>query len=390
MPSHIYDTIIIGAGGMGSAAAYHLAKSGADILTLEQFQLGHTLGSSHGENRIIRFFYDKHFYTELMMTAYEEWRDLESASGKKLLYITGSVNIGEKSHQYAKSIRTSLNMVDVEYEEWDNSQLKERFPQFNISADMDILWQQDTGFLHANECVSTHLKLAEQLGAEIHENTKVTRIDWQTDIPTVYTKDHKYNARKIVITAGAWTTLLLKELNLPLTVTKQQVCYYRPTDNLLFHPDQFPVFTEITGDEEFIYGMPYFGENGVKVARHGMGKIISPDSSDRTPDPDYTHHMDTYLSKRIPDLGKTYNAEVCLYTETPDEDFIIDTHPHCPNILIAAGFSGHGFKFCSLVGRIICELVLNGRTDFNISHFRIGRPKPSGRTTLRLHPTNKS
>ena len=390
MPSHIYDTIIIGAGGMGSAATYHLAKSGADILTLEQFQLGHTLGSSHGENRIIRFFYDKHFYTELMMTAYEEWRDLEAASGKKLLYITGSVNIGEKGHQYAKSIRTSLDMVDVEYEEWDNSQLKERFPQFNVSDDMDILWQQDTGFLHANECVSTHLQLAEQLGANIHENTKVTRIDWQADIPTVYTKDHKYNARKIVITAGAWTTLLLKELNLPLTVTKQQVCYYRPTDNLLFHPDQFPVFTEITGDEEFIYGMPYFGENGVKVARHGMGKTISPDSPDRTPDPDYIHRMDDYLSKRIPDLGITYNAEVCLYTETPDEDFIIDTHPNCHNILIAAGFSGHGFKFCSLVGRIICELVLNGRTDFNIRHFRIGRPKPSGRTTLRLHPTNKS
>ena len=373
MPSHIYETIIIGAGGMGSAAAYHLARAGADILTLEQFQGGHTLGSSHGENRIIRFFYDKQFYTELMKTAYDEWRSLEQVSGKSLLFITGSVNIGEKGNQYAESIRTSLNLADVEYEDWDKCQLKGRFPQFNVSDDMDILWQQDTGFLHANACVSTHLQLAEKLGAKIHENSEVTRIDWQTDIPTVYTKNHKFKARKIVITAGAWTSTLLKELNLPLTVTKQQVCYYKPTDTESFQPDKFPVFTEVTSEGEFMYGMPFFGKKGVKVARHGMGKTISPDSSNRTPDLDYIQHMDDYLSKRIPDLGKTSQTDVCLYTETPDEDFIIDPHPQCPNILIAAGFSGHGFKFCSLVGRIMSELALNAETTFDISHFRIGR-----------------
>ena len=390
MHSHIYDTIIIGAGGMGSAATYHLAKAGADILTLEQFQHGHTLGSSHGENRIIRFFYDKYFYSELMKAAYEEWRNLEQASGISLLYISGSVNIGEKGNQYAQAIRRSLDRADVEYEEWDKSLLKERFPQFNVTEDMDILWQQDTGFLHANECVSTQLQMAEQLGARIHQNTEVTSIDWQVDIPTVYTKEHKYQAKKIIITAGAWTSFLLKELDLPLTVTKQQVCYYKPTNAESFQPNRFPVFTEVTSENEFMYGMPYFGKKGVKVARHGMGKTISPDSSDRSPDPEYTHHIDNYLRTRIPELGKAYNAEACLYTETPDEDFIIDTHTHCPNILIAAGFSGHGFKFCSIVGRIMCELVLNGRTDFNISHFRIDRPKPPDGILFRLHTSKNS
>lgn len=373
MHSNIYDAIIIGAGGMGSAVTYHLARSGADILSLEQFQRGHTLGSSHGENRIIRFFYDKHFYTELMKTAYAEWRNLESTSGKKLLYITGSVNIGEKDDQYVQSIRASLDMANVEYQEWGKSQLKERFPQFNVSDDMDILWQQDTGFLHANECVATHLELAEQFGAVIQENNEVTHIDWQVDTPTVHTKDHKFKAKKVIMTAGAWTSSLLKELNLPLTVTKQQVCYYKPTDSQSFEPDRFPVFTEVTCEGEFMYGMPFFGEKGVKVARHGMGKTIPPDSSNRTPEPDYIQHMDDYLSERIPDLGKTSQADVCLYTETPDEDFIIDTHPQCPNILIAAGFSGHGFKFCSLIGRIMSELALNGESTFDISHFRIGR-----------------
>lgn len=373
MHSHIYDAIVIGAGGMGSATAYHLAKSGADVLVLEQFQRGHTNGSSHGENRIIRFFYDKPFYTELMKTAYSEWRNLESESGKDLLFVTGSVNIGESGHHYAQSVRKSLDSADVESEWWNAKQLAERFPQFKVSDDTDILWQKDTGFLHAAECVSTHLRLAEQHGAEIRENTTVTRIDWQSDIPTVYTEEGKHCSRKIVVTAGSWTDSLLKELALPLKVTKQQVCYYKPSDHSMFEPERFPVFTEVTPQEEFMYGIPYFGKNGVKVAQHGMGQEIKPDSCNRIPDADYIRRIDSYLHQRIPTLGNAVNAEVCLYTEAPDEDFIIDTHPHCPNVLIAAGFSGHGFKFCSLVGLVMSELTLMQQTRFDVNPFRINR-----------------
>ena len=385
MRRHIYDAIVIGAGGMGSASAYHLAKMGADVLVLEQFQRGHKLGSSHGETRIIRFFYDKPFYTELMKTAYSEWRGLESVSGKQLLFITGSVNLGENGDSYMQSLKKSLDVTDVDCEWWEQTQLLERFPQFSISDDMDILWQKDTGFLYASECVLTHLQLAEQHGATVLENTPANyierqiegQIDWQTSFPTVYTTVHtgkkQFQGRKIVLTAGAWTSDLLKELDLPLSVTQQQVGYYRPTDTALFQPNQFPVFTEITKGGEFLYGIPYFGENGVKVARHGLGANVLPDTCDRTPDADYIQRMDRYVNERIPSLGKTVAAEVCLYTETPDEDFIIDIHPQCPNLLIAAGFSGHGFKFCSLVGRIMSELVSRGETEFDISPFRINR-----------------
>ncbi len=373
MPSHIYDTIIIGAGGMGSASAYHLAKIGADVLVLEQFQRGHKFGSSHGETRIIRFFYDKPFYAELMKTAYSEWRGLESASNKQLLFTTGSVNLGENGDSYMQSLKQSLDVTDVDCEWWEQIQLSERFPQFSVSDNMDILWQKDTGFLYASECVLTHLQLAEQHGATVLENTRVIKIDWQTDFPTVHTADKQFQGRKIVLTAGAWTSYLLRELNLPLSVTKQQVCYYKPADTALFQPNHFPVFTEITKSGEFVYGIPFFGENGVKVARHGLGTNVLPDTCDRTPDADYIQRMDRYVNERIPSLGKTVSAEVCLYTETPDEDFIIDTHPQCPNLLIAAGFSGHGFKFCSLVGRIMSELVSRGKTDFDISPFRIKR-----------------
>ena len=370
---NIYDVIVIGAGGMGSATAYHLAKSGANVLVLEQFQRGHILGSSHGETRIIRFFYDKPFYTELMKTAYAEWRDLESASGKSLLFITGSVGIGAKGNPYGRAARQSLDAAGVESEWWDATQLAERFPQFRATDGMEILWQKDTGFLRAAECVSTHLQLAEQHGATVREETPVTDIDWQADVPTVHTENEKFHGRKVVVTAGAWTGKLLAELNLPLTVTKQQVCYYQPTDSKRFQPDRFPVFTESTPDGEFIYGIPAFGKNGLKIARHGRGQVIAPDTPQRTPDTDYIAHIDAYVQERLPELGKAMHAEVCLYTETPDEDFIIDAHPHCSDVLIAAGFSGHGFKFCALVGRIMSELARNGKTDFDIHPFRIDR-----------------
>ena len=372
MKPHMYDVIVIGAGGMGSATAYHLAKSGANVLVLEQFQRGHTFGSSHGPTRIIRFFYDKAFYTELMKTAYAEWRALESASGKSLLFITGSVCLGTSGNPYGRAARQNLDAAGVESEWWSAKQLTERFPQFQVSNDMDILWQKDTGFLHASECVSTHLQLAEQHSATVRENTPVTNINWQADIPTVRTENEQFQGRKVVVTAGAWTGKLLAELNLPLTVTKQQVCYYQPTDTNAFHPDRFPVFTEATADDEFLYGIPAFG-TGVKMARHGRGQTVSPDTCERTPDIGYIAHIDAYVQERIPELGKTTHAEVCLYTETPDEDFIIDIHPHCPDLLIAAGFSGHGFKFCSLVGRIMNELALDGETDFDLHPFRIDR-----------------
>ena len=373
MNSHIFDTIVIGAGGMGSATAYHLAKSGADVLVLEQFQRGHTFGSSHGETRIIRFFYDKPFYTELMKTAYSEWRELESEAGKQLLFITGSVSLGDSGNQYVMDVRNSLDAARVESEWWDATQFTKRFPQFCVTNGMDILWQKDTGFLYAAQCVSTHLQLAEQHGADVRENSPVTQIDWQTDVPTIYTDNSIFIGKKVVVAAGAWTSYLLKELNLPLSVTKQQVCYYKPTNITEFQPGQFPVFTEITTVGEFMYGMPYFGQNGAKVARHGMGETVSPNTCNRSPELDYINRMDTYVNERIPKLGKAVHSEVCLYTETPDEDFIIDAYPECPNLLIAAGFSGHGFKFCSLVGRIMSELALTDKTGFDISPFRINR-----------------
>ena len=369
----MYDAIVIGAGIMGSATAYYLAKAGASTLVLEQFSRGHTFGSSHGDNRIIRLIYEKQFYTELMKYAYAEWRELEKVSGADLLFTTGSVVIGPEGHNYLRDMGTSLDAAGVESEWWDQRQLSDRFPQFRIGNGVDVLWQKDTGFLYASACVLTYLQLAEAYGAAVREDTPVIEINWQGTHPEVITKGERFQGKKVIVTAGGWTGQILSELNLPLTVTRQQVVYYRPTDASLFQRGRFPIFLDVTWSE-VLYGFPVFGREGVKVARHGMGQPVSPDTCDRTPDPEYIEHLRSFMRERIPDAaGEALFAQVCLYTETPDEDFIIDTHPDCANLVLATGFSGHGFKFASLVGRMLSEIALEGMTGFDISPFRLAR-----------------
>ena len=368
-----YDIIIIGGGGMGSAAAYHSAKSGARVLLLEQFQHGHKHGSSHGETRIIRLSYDKPFYTQLMQAAYAEWRALETFFQRQLLFISGGIMLAAQSHPQLSATWDSLDAAGIAAEWWDAAQLTQRFPQFCAPEDMAILWQKDSGLLHASACIAAHLQLAQQHGAEIRTATPVTRIDWHTRPVTVHTDCERLYANKVVVTAGAWTGQLLAELSLPLTVTRQQVVYYHPAEPANFRMDRFPTFIELTAADEFYYGIPLFGTGGLKLARHGGGTQVTPDTCNRTPDADYIEQLDRHLQLLIPERGNVAHAEVCLYTETPDTDFIIDTHPHSSQVLIAAGFSGHGFKFCALVGRILSELALHGETSFDLSPFRIGR-----------------
>ncbi|MDE0043633.1 MAG: N-methyl-L-tryptophan oxidase, partial [Candidatus Poribacteria bacterium] len=355
MASERYDAIVIGAGSMGSAAAYHLSKAGAKTLVIEQFSRGHTFGSSHGNTRIIRLVYHKPFYTELMESSYACWRDLERESGRKLLFTTGSVIIAPVGHEYVIATRASLDAAGVESEWLDEQGLASRLPQFRIEPHtMIALWQKDGGFLHASACISTQLDLAEQHGAEIRENTEVLSVDWESNSPVVVCKDGRYQGKKIVLAVGAWTGQLLPRLNLPLTVTRQQVVYFKPNEKTRFLPAHFPVFIDVTRPTSF-YGVPDFGGKGVKVGVDGHGEefATTPDSCSRTPDSAYVDFVHEFVGERMPDAaGEVSHAEVCLYTETPDKDFIIDLHPNCENLAIAGGFSGHGFKFGGLVGKI--------------------------------------
>ena len=376
MASKLYDAIVIGAGSMGSAAAYHLSKAGTKTLVIEQFSRGHTFGSSHGNTRIIRLVYHKPFYTELMKSSYACWRDVERESGRKLLFTTGSVIVAPVGHEYVIATRASLDAAGVESEWLHEKELASRLPQFRIEPHtMIALWQKDGGFLHASACVSTQLELAEKHGAEIKENTEVITVDWEASSPVVVCKDGCYQGKKIVLAVGAWTGRLLPNLNLPLTVTRQQVVYFKPNEKTPFQPAQFPVFIDVTRPTSF-YGVPDFEGKGVKVGVDGHGEefATTPDSCSRTPDSAYVDFVHEFVGERMPDAaGEVSHAEMCLYTETPDKDFIIDLHPNCENLAIAGGFSGHGFKFGGLVGKILSELALTGESHHDISQFRLGR-----------------
>ena len=361
---------------MGSAAVYHLSKAGAKTLVIERFSRGHTFGSSHGNTRIIRLVYDKPFYTELMKSSYACWRDLERESGRKLLFTTGSVTVAPVGHEYVINTRASLDAAGVESELLDKQEMASRLPQFRIEPHtMIALWQKDGGFLHASECISAHLDMAKNQGAEIRENTEVMTVDWKASSPVVVCKDKRYEGKKVVATVGPWTKQLLPNLDLPLTVTRQQVVYFTPNDKTRFLPTQFPVFIDVTRPTSF-YGVPDFEEKGVKVGVDGHGEDFETtlDSCSRTPDSPYVDFVHDFVAERMPDAaGEVSHAEVCLYTETPDKDFIVDLHPNCENLAIAGGFSGHGFKFGSLVGKILSELALTGRSHYDISQFRLDR-----------------
>ncbi len=376
MTNQLFDAIVIGAGCMGSAAAYHLSKAGAKTLVIERFSRGHTFGSSHGNTRIIRLVYDKPFYTELMKSSYACWRDLECESGRELLFTTGSVTVAPVGHEYVINTRASLDAAGVESELLDKQEMASRLPQFRIEPHtMVALWQKDGGFLHASECISAHLDMAENQGAEIRENTEVMTVDWKASYPEVVCKDKRYQGKKVVATVGPWTKQLLPNLDLPLTVTRQQVVYFKPNDKTRFLPSQFPVFIDVTRPTSF-YGVPDFEEKGVKVGVDGHGEEFATtlDSCSRTPDSPYVDFVHDFVAERMPDAaGEVSHAEVCLYTETPDKDFIIDLHPDCENLAIAGGFSGHGFKFGSLVGKILSELALAGQSHYDISQFRLDR-----------------
>ena len=370
----VYDAIVVGAGGMGGAAAYRLASAGASVLVLEQFKTGHTQGSSHGESRMIRLLYEDVYYVKLVKSAYDEWYRVEEETGRQLLFKCGGVVFTPDGHPFVVRSQAALTEFGIETEWWEREQFAARFPQFTIDSDVRVLWQPGTGFLLASVCVATFLEAASKRGAVVLDEKPVDRIEWDRDPIEVVAGGQRFKGGKVVAAAGPWAGRLLKELELPLRVTRQQVVHFRTADPALFRPMVFPAFLDLTWNE-VLYGFPHIAIEGIKVSRDShRGEAVDPDTCSRVPDPEHIEHLREFLKERIPGAaGEVVDAQVCLYTETPDLDFVVDAHPACPNLLIAAGFSGHGFKFCALMGRILSELALEGGTGFDIGRFSLDR-----------------
>ncbi len=375
-----FDAIVLGAGGVGSAAAYYLARSGQKVLLLEQFELNHQLGSSYGFSRVIRYTYDNPIYIELMRAAYPLWFALQEEAGEQLYVKTGGLDFGFPTEDTFQKLKQSMDGAGLDYEYLDKQEVRQRFPQFNLDNGMAALFQADTGLLRASGCVLAHIRLAQKHGATVCDRTPVIKIIPHTDSVEVHTETETYIAERLVITVGSWSKALLAEqgIDLPLKIMPCQLGFYRPKEPAAFKPGNFPVFFAHMNGEygEMPYGIPHEDESiGVKVTTfYGWQTVDHPSEVDYTPSEEWVEYIRNFSRQYIPGAaGETLSTRRCLYTLTPDKDFVIDRHPNYPHIVFGAGFSGHGFKFTTLTGKMLAELALEGKTQHDTSLFKLSR-----------------
>jgi sarcosine oxidase len=370
-----YDVIVIGVGGMGSATAFELARRGRRVLALEQFTVGHDLGSSHSHTRIIRKAYYEHpDYVPLVRRAYERWYDLEQRVGKHLLTECPCLSIGLTGCELLEGVLRSSGEHRLPVEQLSSQELSRHFPQFRFGDEYSGVLERSAGFLYVDECVRAHAEAARQLGAEIHEGEPVLGWDATGQEVHVRTATHSYQGARLVITAGPWASQLLLRFGADLTVMRQVAFWFGTRDDRAFARDVFPVFLADTPNGTF-YGLPALDSFGLKVAQHyGAPELRTPNAVDRSIRAEDEAPLRSFLKKHLPAVdGGRRHASVCIYTLTPDRHFILDVHPEHTNVAIAAGFSGHGFKFSSVVGEIMADLAEKGRTDLPIERFRLAR-----------------
>jgi sarcosine oxidase len=346
------------------------------VLGLDRYQPPHAFGSSHGLTRIIREAYFEHpLYVPLVQRAYQLWTDLERQSGRQLLLQTGGVMIGAPDGVLVGGAKRSAEEHRLEHQILSSTELRRRFPVFEPTEDMIAVWEPRAGILFPELAVETHLKLAGQNGAVLRFNEPVLRWELQGDDVRVFTATGAYSARQLLLSAGAWMSELLRGINVPLSVERQVLFWFEPRSRPeQFQPRNCPVHLWEYSPHRFFYGFPDLGD-GVKVALHHQGeKATRPEQVRRDVDAQETESMRQLLRKFVPDAeGPLNSATVCIYTNTPDEHFILDFHPVHRQVLIASPCSGHGFKFSPVIGEIAATLVNEQAIPFDLSLFGLGR-----------------
>ncbi|MCC7368516.1 MAG: N-methyl-L-tryptophan oxidase [Chloroflexi bacterium] len=370
-----YDTIVIGVGGMGSAAVYQLAKRGQRVLGLERFDVPHTMGSSHGITRIIRLaYYEDPSYVPLLRRAYELWRELESGVGEQLLHITGSIDAGPADSQCFEGSLTSCREHRLPHEVLSGAEINRRFPAYRLPADHQAVLQPDGGYLLSERCIVAHVTAAQALGAEVHARERVQGWEPRPDGIRVSTDRAVYESDKLIVSAGAWVGEMVPRLK-PLTTPERQVlAWLQPSEPALFEPARFPVFN-LQVDEGRYYGFPIESVPGFKFGRyHHLAEAVDPETIDREPTPEDEAILRQFAERYFPaGTGPTMALRACMFTNAPDEHFILDLHPDDDRVVVASPCSGHGFKFCSVVGEITADLAETGETRHNIELFRLSR-----------------
>lgn len=366
-----YDTIVIGVGGIGSAACYHLSKRGEDVLGLERFNIPNSMGSSHGATRLIRLAqHEDPAYVPLAERAYHLWRTLEEESGTNLLFETGSLHGGPAGDSLFDRTREACDRHSVTYDVLDGADVNARYPGFNLPDDYTILHQPQGGFVASMDCITAHVKQAQANGAEIHGQEAVIDWDRTDDGNVVRTTAGVYKAERLVVAAGAWSGKLLEGFREFLTPERRVMAWFAPDHPSHFSTETFPVFN-IRVNDHGLYGFPVFDTPGFKLGYTPPDpKAINPDHMDRTATQADERRLRNFAEDLFPTgAGPTMRLETCIVTDARDGHFVLGSHPDYPSISIAAGFTGHGFKFASVIGEILAELTINGESEFNLSAF---------------------
>ena len=381
-----YDAIVIGLGGMGTASAFHLARRGRRVLGLEQHDLLHELGSSHGLTRIIRLAYHEHpSYVPLLRRSYELWHELEAVAGEQLLITTGSLEGGPEDGPTFRGALEAAELHDLPHEVLSAEELRRRYPAYaGFEPDTRVVWQPDGGFLLAERTIVAHVNGAIAHGADLRFREPV--IDWEATADggvRVTTGRGAYEADRLVITPGrGWAQLVPASQSLAVP-ERQVLAWLQPTRPELFAPERFPVFL-IDVAEGSYYGFPVHDVPGFKFGRyHHLRRADRPRRSGPHARPDDEALLRAFATRYFPDgAGATVMLKACIFTNTPDEHFIIDRLPESPQVSVAAACSGHGYKFCSVIGEIMADLAMDGETRHDIGLFRLDRFEGPERTRL--------
>lgn len=376
--SEAYDVIVVGLGGMGSAAAWQLARRGQRVLGLERFDIPHAMGSSHGVTRIIRLpYYEDPAYVPLLRRAYELWREAEAATGERLLVLTGSIDAGPEDGELFQGALTSARMHGLPHEVLTGDEANARFPGYRLPSNTRAVFQPEGGFVLSERAIVAHCRAAQEAGADLRARERV--LGWEArpggEGVTVTTDKGRYEAARLVLTAGAWMADLAPILAGRALPERQVLAWLQPTRPELFTPERFPVFN-LAVEEGRYYGFPVYEVPGFKFGRyHHRDEHCGAEEMRREVDAEDERLLREFSARYFPDgNGATQALRACMFTNTPDEHFILDHHPEHKQVVLASPCSGHGYKFCSVVGEVLADLATgDGATRHDIGFLRLSR-----------------
>jgi sarcosine oxidase len=366
----VYDAIVVGLGGMGSSALAHAAGRGMKVLGLEQFGRVHALGSSAGRSRIIRqAYFEDAAYVPLVQHAYDLWRELEAATGLDVLNLTGVLLVGTPQHDSVINARASAILHDLPFEELDAGQIARRYPSFAPRPDEIGIFEANAGFVVPEAAIEAHLRVAERAGAEMRFNTPLTR--WRATAAGTFIVEAAdgslYETRRLALCMGAWFESVAAEIGIPIVIERRVQHWFAQPEGA-FGPAALPTFlVDRVEQPSRMYGFPNVGD-GVKAAFHAVGEITHADELDRTVHETDIEPLRAALEAWLPGSTAHYaGGKVCMYCLTPDEHFVLGVHPHHAGVVLAGGFSGHGFKFASAIGDVVADLLADGTTGRDVA-----------------------